>query len=564
MTKLMAFDTEDDSRGNPFLFNFFDGDNHFTFTTATEALDWLLEIKKPNLMIWACNLQYDLTNLFYHHANSIEITYAGSRVISAKVPYSKIYFRDTLNHWKISVKAMGERIGLPKLEANNNFNNIEYCQRDTEIVFKFVSTMGAKYTSIGAKLKSTIGGTALTHFQENTGFGRDKQNRFDVDQLAFMEKSLHGGRTEAFINKPVKGKIFVYDYNSLYPSVMEKMPFPLLKDFNWVEKIDLEKEGIAHVRINSPNNVYIPYLPYRLDSSLVFPTGKFSDYYTYFELREAQKLGYKIEKVFRALEFSGGTYYPFKTWVNNLYKSRLEAQKDNDAFLSDTYKLILNNLFGKFGQGNEKTKLLPLDKKYLRKYNCTILGNFILAHYNGDYPTHTNFIWSSYILAYAKHKIYSGLREANTKGQILYCDTDSLFILSDEPPINPSVELGDLKLEGILKYAYFKGLKNYKLIYDDEYFLNHVLTKNPDAKQTIYKCKGVPKDYAMQFFEENIVTYKKPYRLREALRRNNSKNKTKSKLIIPNYWDDFTKTNIKIYDKRKVLKNGDTRPITIK
>lgn len=543
---IWAFDTEDDSKGNPFLFNFFNGLEHHTFTEAEKAIEFLIELKGVN-KIWACNLQYDLANLFYHFPGYCEITYAGSRVISAKIPHSKIRFYDTLNHWKISVEKMGERIGLPKLKHGGNFNNVEYCRRDTEIVFHFVKRMLGHYQKIGAKPKSTIGSTALAHFTECVGADLDFQKKIDSNALEFMCRGFYGGRTECFYNKPIKGHIQVFDFNSLYPSVLRDHYYPSLSSYYWTAEINLENEGVAHVTVESPTDLYLPYLPYRdCHSVLYFPLGNFTGHYTYFELREAQKIGYKIKRVHRAVEFDGGVTKPFENWVDEHYKNRRIAQKSDDALLSETHKNIMNNLFGKFAQGNEKTKLLPITKDLLKKHSCVILDNkFILVNALGEYPVHTNYIWACYCTAYARHKLYLAMQKVISKGaRLLYCDTDSIFFESKKQIFKDSKELGELKLEGILKSAYFKGLKNYRL--------------EKENGEIVYKVRGVPRPNAAEIFENNIVQFRKPYRLREVLRRNSSKNR--EIILVPNYWDTVTKQHRKNYDKRKVLKNGDTKP----
>lgn len=552
MKTLWSFDSEDDSHGNVYLFNFFNGSEHFTFRRSHDALEFLTNLGKV-AKVWAVNLQYDIANLFYHHADYCEIVYSGSRVISAKIPGTRIRFYDTLNHWKISVEEMGKRIDLEKMNVKGDFNNVEYCQRDSEITYYFVKRMLEYYQSIGAKPKSTIGSTSLNHFNDFCGHTFSNKNQFDIEELEFMERSLYGGRTECFYNREIEGNIQIYDFNSLYPSVLRDFPYPFLNKRYWTKNINLENEGIAYVTIKSPGNLYFPYLPYRDAGTLVFPLGTFNGHYTYFELREALKLGYKIEKIENALEFNGGTYYPFKNWVEKLYDERLKAQKAGDVLLSDTYKLIMNNLFGKFGQGNERTYLLPITKERLRKFNCTILENkFILSVSKGAYPPHTNFIWSSYCTAYARDRLFRGLTDArNRRGKVLYCDTDSIFVEASKPIFSASDQLGCLKLEGTVVKAHFKGLKNYKLV-----------KQNGDC---IYKVRGVPRKHAKIFFEHEIIEYRKPYRLREALRRNSSKNNIKNKkFIIPNYWEVIKKENRKVYNKRKVLKNGDTRAITIK
>jgi len=114
-----AFDTEDNSRGRAFLFNFYDlaSERHYSFSDQLSALDFVCET--PRRVYWACNLEYDLNNLFRGHYGMLHFIYAGSRLIVAELPGDRIKFLDTMNHWPMSVKKMGVYIGLPKLEMQH-------------------------------------------------------------------------------------------------------------------------------------------------------------------------------------------------------------------------------------------------------------------------------------------------------------------------------------------------------------------------------------------------------------------------------------------------------------
>lgn len=549
MTQLWAFDTEDNSKGKVYLINFYDGKSHHTFTSPERAIKFLCSLE-GSVHFWACNLGYDIANLFRDHLYFLEIIYINSRMIECKILDTGIRFRDTLNHWKISVAEMGNRIGLKKLDAGKSFNNKKYCQRDTEIVWKFVASMKEKYDQIGCDLKATIGATSLKLFQNNY-FKTERKRIFQSKDIEFMMRGYYGGRTEIFFNKPIEGNIHYYDFNSLYPACSLR-DFPRISPrcFAYKKQIKFELEGMADVTIQSPKEMAIPYLPYRPENGgLVFPLGRFRGVWTYFELREAKKLGYKIIKTHKAMEFNKGLSSPFHKFINHLYTERLEAQKKQDTLLSDAYKLLMNNLYGKWAQGNDKTKLYPLKKGMKLERHDEIMGCMVLKKEKGDYPIHTNVIWSAYTTAYARHKLWLAMdRVVREKGLLIYCDTDSLIFENETPLFENNNKLGELKSEGLFKYAHFKLPKEYKLV-------------PIGNKKHIYKAKGVPKKQQKQFFNTGRVTYKKPLKLREVMRRNLSP-KRKHKLVA-NYWDQMEKISKQVYDKRIVDKKGFTKPITI-
>jgi len=567
-----AFDTEDDSKGNVKIINFFNGEKHYTFhwrdikkpkITVRErtrllqkrALDFLVEIQDYHNIFWSVNLGYDLNNLFGEHLYLPQMSYVGSRIITASIPGTGFQFFDTLNHWKISVKKMGERIGLPKLEVDGDFDNIEYCRRDTEITWKFVDSMKGTYEKIDCKLKSTIGSTTLRFFESN--FNNHRFERvFKRAEMDFLKRGYYGGRTEIFHAEAIEGRIFYFDFNSLYPAVScERFPILDRSRAKFVDNLDLTQEGAAEVLIRAPD-LEIPYLPMRNEKTgaLIFPVGDFRGVYTYFELREALKIGYRILEVGKCFELSAGSYFPFRDFMLELYSKRKMARDVfKDEMMTDGFKNLMNNLYGKWAQGNEFEELIPHHGDV--KEGDVIFGPLKYRKTVGQYPEHSNMIWGMYTTAFARHKLWVKMQEVVAKGALLiYCDTDSIIFENKNPIFKNSLELGELKCEGIFKFAHFKLPKLYHLI--------------PVTGKDFYKAKGIPKaqkingkdiDLQKVFFETGCVKFRKPLKLRETLRRNLSpKRKVK---LRPNFWVETEKVSSKTYDKRLVFKNGHTKPL---
>ncbi len=303
---------------------------------------------------------------------------------------------------------MGKRIGLEKLKANGNFDDVEYNQRDARITRQFVLKMREKYAEFGAELKSTIGSTALNLFHKSY-YSKPTHNPLNDQHINWLLDGYFGGRVEIFHTKPVTGAIHYYDFNSLYPSVMAGNLFPKFDRFGFTKNVDFEAEGMAEVLVNVPKETEIPYLPTRSDHGLIFPTGRFRGRWTYFEIREAMKLGVKVEKVYRGLEFLGTTS-PFDEFIKTLYRERMHARDVlKDELMSDSAKLIMNNLYGKFAQGNEVTKLIPFDRNKL-KQGDQIIQDMVLRTEIKDYPLQTNVIWSAYVTAYGRHKLHEAMK----------------------------------------------------------------------------------------------------------------------------------------------------------
>lgn len=551
----LALDTEDNSNGKLYLVNFFDGQRHTTFKNADRAINWLLEFtesrtgNKQGISIWAVNAEYDLNNLFKTNNDLITRRYIDSRFISARLRGRNVSFFDTLNHWKLSVEKMGERIGLKKLDSGGNYNNVEYCRRDTEITYKFVEKMLGYYQTLGVDASSTIGSTTLKLFRTKYHF--KKFEEFDETEIEFMREAARGGRVEIFDTNPVWGRIRYFDFNSLYPSQMLK-PVPRLgsRYFTKVPHVD-HCEGIADVTLRTPKSMAIPYLGTIREGKFIFPLGTWRGRYTYFELREAAKLGYTF-RVHTALEFAGRPQPTMRNFVLELYERRKLANESGDKLLAETLKYLMNNLFGKWNQGNENTSVLPFVPGRLKPGDVYSPKNpeAILRKIKTGYPPHTNVIWAAYITAYARDALWKALSKVNKRGgRLIYCDTDSIIFDSTKSIFSNSTELGELKSEGEFCFAHFKQPKMYKLI-----------SKQDEAH---YKTKGVPKKFQCDFFENDFAFFDSPNRFKQSLRKAIQGAGGDRIADYVNIWEARLKTINSEYSKREVLKDGTTRPIVI-
>lgn len=605
-SELWSFDTEDDSKGTPFLFNFYDvkRHEHHTFTDQVEAMDFACGLRHAR--IWAVNLEYDMQNLFRGHLGMLDHCFAGSTLIYSELADDRIMFLNTMNHWSFSVKKMGERIGMSKLEMEhgkkyskeeldraihgsnveltNAVKMVEYCRRDTEITGKFVAAMTEKYEQIGAVLKTTIASTSLDFFERHY-FGKTK-HPFKEEQIDFFHTGYYGGRAEIFHTKPVEGKIWYHDKNSLYAAAQKSASFPVLDQFydtddKWFEP-DFENEGMAEITVRAPEGLNVPYLPCRPDGKLVFPVGQWRATYTYFEIREAKKLGYRVLNVHRAVEFPQ-SFNPFGRFVDDMYALRSQAMEAKDDLLSEGYKSILTHGYGKFAQKNVSINLHPL--KGMRPCNCRLkkdqvclrkehlkggdelFGNdLVFRKAKGKYPRHAPCIWACYVTAHGRHLLYPALAEVEAKGGLLlYCDTDSVVYENKKRLFEDSKKLGDFKLmyprdekgekiDDFWVYAHFKLPKLY------------CLKSRRDVKTgkqvKFYKAKGVPSKSAAVFFEKGKVRFDRPNKIRETFRRN--LNPKRVEKVIPNYWEEREKEIIGKYTKRVVFSDGSTRPLFLK
>lgn len=512
--KLLAFDTEDDSRGNPLIVNFYDGVSHYTFTDTMKAWEWIAA--QAPAQVWACNCEYDLLNLFQGWtARVLTLQYVSSGLMRATMDESDITFYDTLRHWPMSVEAMGVYIGKPKfknyLSDRVTPKLIDACKRDTEIVFDFVSQMLGRYFNLGLKIKSTLPSMAMQYWHT---FNKQDLPRLRCKTRDKFREGYYGGRVEVFRFGEIKGPIYHYDVNSLYPFVMRENEYPdITRKEKETRKPDFSKFGMAHINIEVPKH-NIPALPYRSEKEIMFPYGKISGAYCYPEIRQALKDGAKINKINWAIEYERSVF-PFSEYVETCYGNRLQSKTDLDRTF---WKLMMNSLYGKFAS---KDQLLTISKD--REYIIKSASRF------------SNVIWSAYVTAYARLVLLKYLRDA---GEIYYCDTDSVFTPNQ---METSKDLGALKLEGVYKRSEFFGNKVY--VVDDVYRARGVPRKRKDSEN----------DPAKDFIRTGRCIFRRPARLRESRR----------SFAIANVWYEAEKHFKAEYTKRKILKDGSTRPLTL-
>ncbi|KKM05549.1 hypothetical protein LCGC14_1752980, partial [marine sediment metagenome] len=168
--------------------------------------------------------------------------------------------------------------------------------------------------------------------------------------LEIARDGYMGGRTEAFWIGKVKGAVHVVDINSQYPAVMATTPMPTKLRGVW-NHVSLQELAdtmvqncvVAHVRLDTKSN----HFPKRSGTRLVFPVGRFWTTLCTPELETAMQLN-AISAVRHVAVYERAVI--FRDFVEFFYAKRLEAKAAGDAAHSYMYKILMNSLYGKFGQ----------------------------------------------------------------------------------------------------------------------------------------------------------------------------------------------------------------------
>ncbi len=308
------------------------------------------------------------------------------------------------------------------------------------------------------------------------------------DKIILNEKQAYkGGRTEVFkrmFNRQTHRKLYYFDINSSYPSSMVKeMPFKYISTIPKEEKTYGVKDIIEYnnylsrVEYIGKDKKFIQNILTRVDEGDIIATNDTEYSYNWgCELIEAIKNGCKVYIK------SCDRYEPkaiFKEYSEHYYKERLGIKETNVA-KANFFKLLLNSLYGKFGQknftkkvmcknSNEMYEILGKDNKLI---NFEVLENNMLFEYEtkgSEYNSIGKLVrFSSYITALSRCKLSEIIRDIGVE-HIYYCDTDSIF--TDKKPSDKFInatELGMWKEEepdGI-DFAVFLAPKAYYYVID--------------------------------------------------------------------------------------------------
>lgn len=512
--------------------------------------------------VFAHNAEFDLLTIFGNIYTEVDnAAVFNGKFISAK--YGDLTFGDSMNIYPTSVEKIGNLINLPKIvnkkvqsqklrSDNVTDEDIEYCIRDCKIVFMALLRI---FELIG-NIKLTLPSLAMYDFRHN----------YMDEDLSFSElvdefyDSYYGGRTEAF--KIGKVDATVFDVNSMYPYAMIHTVFPDIKSLKKIVQCDVKflhfclkyYEGMAKVRVRH-KHTYFGYLPVKMDidknEKLVFPVGEFETIVNLNELRYAVNEGVvEILKVYYVV-ISNPIKSPFVRFIEDNYRLRNESKDELNRMI---YKLKMNSLYGRFAMRMKLTTTyydnipfqLIQELKEAEKYVDIQVFN---AERNDCYLITENEkfknsffsvpVFSSYITSSARILLLKHLTK-NEHNSVVYCDTDSIFIEgSFEGSLGEG--LGEFKKED-KKIIEVRGLKNYTCINGEGTKIDVIKGISRSAKVSKEKKTG-----------DTVYEVPKYIKTKQALRQ--GKESGKSYMM--------RKTLTGKYDKRVVLKDGQTKPIEI-
>jgi len=485
-----------------------------------------------------------------------------------KTARGTLEFINTGNYVLRPLADIGEDLGIPKLAIDfgdvTDDELITYCARDVEIlkVFIFKMVQWLRDNNLGS-FKSTIASLAFSVYRYkfmNIPIGIHN----DGLALKIERKGYKGGRTEVHQMGNFNSVIYgYYDINSMYPFVMkdENLPTKYLgyehqPTLSTIKEYMKDYYIIADVTITTDK----PFFPIKFNPNyhtientnidpttgkLIFPIGTINS------VLHHDELAYAIEENM-PIEIHGFTYYKrgkiFSEYVDFFTKMKIQADEVNNKTDRLFAKLMLNSLYGKWGQkfkdtvyvGNVVTQFdsncTIIDKNGNEIATQTIwLGRVYHAITNGE-ATYSFPAIAGAITAKARMLLWSYMERLGIEN-IFYCDTDSIItndvgwdILKDE--IHPT-KLGALALEKASNNLIIRGAKDYQF---------------GDGRV----IKGVPKN--AKLVKPNSYEYLQFEGFKTWVNRGASGS--------PRTWTQ-TKTKKSSYDKGIVQPNGKVKPLEV-
>lgn len=203
----------------------------------------------------------------------------------------------------------------------------------------------------------------------------------------------------------------------------------------------------------------IPPLPYRYNSRLIFPYGQFSNWYYTPELRLLDLLGieYEVIKGF----YWNETTRPFDDYINYYY----DIKRKSEGAQREIAKLMLNSVYGKFGQRTRTKKHIDLATVTENELmNCDIevldYDNGIGVKHKEIFSNHIFPFVSGFITSYGRKKLFEYILKCG-ENNIYYMDTDSIIT---DATLRTSSAIGKMKKEATIEEGVFLLPKLYAFI----------------------------------------------------------------------------------------------------
>lgn len=401
-------------------------------------------------------------------------------IIKVTTKGKSLVFVDSCNWFPMSLKELGDLIGVPKLTIDFDTADITYrktyCKRDVEILIAaFKSLVRFLQGNRISRLCYTRASTAMAaYLLKHLDFPIYIHN--NAEAIALERECYLGGRTECFyLGELTDGPYYILDVNSLYPFVMHCNQYPVkyaktLHNLDPTECLDrLQDFAVcAKVLLETTEPVY----GLRWDRT-VFPVGSFWAFLTTPELEHAL-LNNRVREIADVVLYDKAPI--FRSFVDRFYRLRKDFASAGVKIYEHYTKIFLNSLYGKFGQKGEVWQLIGqapgepdrieecIDAETHRRSRMRYLLGEVWQLKGHAETRHSFPAIAAHVTSYARLYLWHLMQRCG-QGNYYYCDTDSLFVNQDGfdnlADLIGDETLGGLKVEKEVENLSIFGLKDY-------------------------------------------------------------------------------------------------------
>lgn len=507
----------------------------YNFVSPSDFWPWALSHvhEKKRLILIAHNLDFDflvlngLTQLKSWHWYAYKMIIANAVDIWSFVQYKyrpdskqwdnyvikhekrpriikTILFLDMMNYFRMSLAELGKSMGFPKTKidfANCTDEELEvYCRNDVYVMLqswkKWVGFLKEYNLGVWGKTLPSQAFNAYRHrFMPHKIHIHSHEKTLNLERAGYF-----GGRTECFrIGHYDKGPYYLFDVNSMYAYVMRNNLFPTRMityirrgRVNDITNHIREKCIIATVLVETT----IPAYPRRHNHRLTFPIGCFWTTLTTPELLHAMRHDHILAVRDMAIYDCESI---FESYVDFFWTKRKEFREAGNLPYVELCKVLLNSLYGKFGQFIDDYQEIASDPTY--GLNCwkdwdvhdqkwvkfkQLNGKVSVAM--GKVESYNSFpAIAAHVTAYARQELLKYIISAGTD-RIFYCDTDSLVVdaIGSTNLYNyiSETELGALSLEKMSDTVTINNVKDY--VFADKRKLKGITQKAKEIHPNVF------------------------------------------------------------------------------
>lgn len=390
----------------------------------------------------------------------VKCAFSGSSAIIVQVTRGKNAWTFIDSYWLLRDKLdnIGKWIGIhkgaeeerkTKEGAKEFYTNaslhelLEYNEGDCIILWKAIDALQDVLWDLGGQLQKTLASSAMILFRRRF-LTENIDTSWAINERA--QQAYFASRVEVISENCYDAEY--YDINSSFPYAMTK-PCP----GNFIGSTrSIPDYGIylADVTIEVPE-CFLPPIPTKIKGRLFFPTGIWRSWLTSVDIELLLREGCTLHRVWECLQFE--PFFDLAEYAKTLYTMRKNAET---SFERTALKLLLNSLYGKFAEGEEKSAL-HLNPKKIDRDNWEMLFPGAWLYEKRVPVPHRHVPISAHITAIGRRTIFDFM---NACSEVHYCDTDGFSTVDSLATTN---DLGGLKLEKRIRHGHFVQCKFYRL-----------------------------------------------------------------------------------------------------